>query len=369
MKNSTTTVKKNAARLATEEMEINATRMFRQLQRELIEKKQYLIANRHDSDFRQEAWTSGGFEFGKEIESQVALDAVLSMPLKSYMLKDDKQKDLIVNHNQRRTRIHTGVIFPSDHNVTSFYGNETEERRPLDSSTIFSYNIGAVSQLAKSLELLSSRLHVLSSFLYDHSSIQSKVDYMKNMTASAGASGFQSPSQLASEVASLETEAALKRIIRMSRALVHTTKMHLIRSRFLTKIQSMIVNDNSLARMNRVESEMGFEHENIVDNFTSIMDSIFIYLESTNQIKSIWNITKRCVVHSDCFILSYTTHSMYTNVSIILFRIMKESCLRLMRKRGSNHKLHRQKFMPKHQSSERTKYFIESRLSSSGKLV
>mmetsp|Transcript_24890 Transcript_24890/g.49558 ORF Transcript_24890/g.49558 Transcript_24890/m.49558 type:complete len:948 (+) Transcript_24890:348-3191(+) len=301
MKNNTSNVRDNAAQLAAKELEINATRVNDQLQRELIEKKESLVANRHDlnSDFRQEAWTSGGFEIGKEIESQVALDTILSLPLNSYKLKDDWQKDIIVNRIQRRTRIHTGVIFPSDHNITSFNGNETNDRRLLEPSTIFSYNIGAVSQLAKSLDMISSRLQVLSSFLNDHSSIQRKVNYMKNITASAGTSGFQSPGQLASEVASLETEAALKRIIRLSRALVHTTKMHLIRSRFLTKIKSLIVNDKSSERMNRVEREVGYEHENVVENCNSNLDSILIYLESTNQIKSIWNATKRKLFEFD----------------------------------------------------------------------
>lgn len=309
MKNNTSNVRDNAAQLAAKELEINATRVNHQLQRELIEKKESLLANRHDlnSDFRQEAWTSAGFEIGEEIESQVALDTVLSLPLKSYKLKDDWHKDIIVNRIQRRTRIHTGVIFPSDHNITAFNGNETNDQRPLEPSTIFSYNIGAVSQLAKSKDMISSRLQVLSSFLNDHSSIQKKVNYMKNITASAGTSGFQSPGQLASEVASLETEAALKRISRLSRALVHTTKMHLIRSRFLTKIKSLIVNDNSLERMNRVEREIGYEHENLVENCNSNLDSILIYLESTNQIKSIWNATKRCVTHLVCLILFCTT--------------------------------------------------------------
>jgi hypothetical protein len=81
---------------------------------------------RHDEDFRSckedklnlvesslfhtDAWSSAGYEAENEIASDDALAKTVSIPLKTYKLKDDKQQDVAISRIERRTRYHVGPV-------------------------------------------------------------------------------------------------------------------------------------------------------------------------------------------------------------------------------------------------------------------
>ena len=223
-------------------LETNADSLYhemqtRQLKQRQLQKEKYL----HSVNpilFHDETWESGGFQVEEVIPPEIALETIKAIPLKTYKLRDDKQRDLGVNKDERRTRHHVGVVDPGDGD------------KRVEPTSIFSYNIGAVSQLATSLDRL---VTASSSFFRLQSSLEDKVSILNTQTEVQSHNSFKSPSQLASEVAALETEAALTRIARLSQTVLQSTRVNLIYSRFLSRVNSLVKRDSMSARENHDE--------------------------------------------------------------------------------------------------------------------
>lgn len=228
-----------------------------------------------------ETWTSGGFQVEEVIPPEIALEIIKSIPLKSYKLRDDKQRDLGVNKDERRTRYHVGVIDRTD-NITR-----------VEPSAIFSYNIGAVSELASSWERLLSKIRASSSFFLRQSALKDKVLNMKAQTETQGHDSIKSPSQLASEIAALETEATLTRITRLSQSVLQSVRVNLIYSRFMSQLKHHAVKSQSSERVGAVERESISSRENHAETAESYLDQLTIHFEAMDKIKNVWNSTQR----------------------------------------------------------------------------
>lgn len=294
VKNGTLIIMENATLEALSTLEANANTLYHELQTRFLEEERAKKEKTTGAsiEMQDDTWISGGFAIGESISHDLALATIKSMPLRCYKLRDDKQRDLAVNKNERRTRIHVGVIYRQNSlgNGTAIQF-DTDEKK-VEPSTIFSYNIGAVAQLANSFDQQLSKIRSMSSFFHEHSALQKKVMELKSKSSSSQ-SGFKSPSQLASEVAALETESTLRRITRLSLALVQSTQVHLVHARLLSRLKSLVTKEKSSERMSIIERDSASLRENHSENIQSDLDVVLIYFQAIDRIKSIWNSTKR----------------------------------------------------------------------------
>jgi hypothetical protein len=108
-----------------------------------------------------------------------------------------------------------------------------------------------------------------------------------------GGNSFRSPSQLASEVAALETEASLTRISRLSQEVTVSTGINLIYSRILTQLKSHTIKSESLERVSVIEGDSISARENHVENAGSYLDQLIVHFDVIDKMKSVWTATKR----------------------------------------------------------------------------
>ena len=226
-----------------------------------------------------ETWKSAGFEIESQVNSDIALAKIRSLPLMRYKLKDDKLQEMVLSRATRRTRYHVGPV------------NNDDGSDALDPSSIFSFNVGAVAQLARLMEGISSKLTSTSSFLNHYSSVEKKISQLKAITS--GSNEFKTPAQLASEVAALETEVALKRVTRMCHALVQSTKINLIRAKLASRLKSLAANDLNSEKITRIERKVVADREMKAEDASVGLDTLLVYFDAIEEIKQKWNSTMR----------------------------------------------------------------------------
>lgn len=281
LKSRTSNLMQNSAQEAMALLQAQTDEMFHDIQNTLKKSPAQTDQSINSILLKEQTWKSGGFEVEEAIHPSTALETIISIPLKTYKLMDDKRRDLGVTKGERRTRYHVGVIERG-------YDDES-----IEPSAIFSYNIGAVSHLASSLERISSKLTISLSFLKSQAKLKDKVLTLKNQAALKGDYSFKSPSQLASDVASFETEAALLRILRHSQSIAASIRLNLIRSRLLSQLKSHTRKSIYSERSGAVESASLLESEIYADNAGSYLDRFLIYSEMLGKIKAIWTATER----------------------------------------------------------------------------
>lgn len=280
LKADTTEAKEVTRRKTLVELITKASEFHHRIQSEHWEKSTAVESRRVQSAnsplLNTKTWTESGFVIEQEINSDEALKTITSLPLKTYRLKDDRQQDVAVSRTQRRTRYHIGPI------------DEFSEK--LDASTIFSYNVGAVSGLAKYVDELTSKLLASAAFM-DQSAMEDKVAHLKTITRDSDS--FRTPAQLASEVAALETEAALKRITQFCHALVHSTKVNLVRARLTSRLKSLAANDASAEKMANIERAAVSSREMQAEDTNARLDMMLVYFDAIDQVQRLWNSTVR----------------------------------------------------------------------------
>jgi len=281
LKSDTTNIKETEAQEALSTMYESADNMYQTIRLDRVEKER-LHREKHSRNnlSHDGTWKLGGIIVDEVISPEMALDAITSIPLKTYKLRDDKKRDLGVKKDERRTRYHVGIVNNDDGS---------------DPSTIFSYNIGAVSQLATSLDRISSNLTVSSSFFTNQSSLREKLAVMISQTKSQSQNeaSFKSPSQLASEVAALETEAALTRISHLAQTLTFSTRINLINSRDTSRMKFHAMKSESLERVSVIEGDSVSARENLAEIVGSYLDQLLIQFDVMDKIKTVWAATKR----------------------------------------------------------------------------
>jgi hypothetical protein len=108
----------------------------------------------------------------------------------------------------------------------------------VDPAAVFSYNIGAISQLAATLcDDISTKMIASSTFLRHGEVIQSQ---MRELNES-----LQNPRELTFNVAALEAEQSLLRIELMSRRLIHSIDLNMTLSRQSYLETSLVLKDAS----------------------------------------------------------------------------------------------------------------------------
>lgn len=229
---------------------------------------------------RDDMWESGGFHVEGEISPETALKVIKSIPLKTYKLRDDKHRDLGVKKNERRTRHHVGVV-----------DGAKDGNGAMEPSSIFSYNIGAVSQLATMHDRLAS---ASLSFFELQSTVGDKLSTLTTRTKSRV--DFKSPKQLASDVAALDTEAALTRIARLSQTILQSTRINSIYSRYVSQVQSLAKRDALAARENNAVQESTSARELYAESAEAYLDQLLIYFDVMDKMNALKESTKRELV-------------------------------------------------------------------------
>lgn len=288
LQNDTSNIMENDVQEAMAIMKTKSDEMFHEIQREHQQSNhdaqqwpKHSVDDIHNILLNDQTWKSGGIEVEAVIQPSTALETIKSIPLKTYKLRDDKQRDLGVDRGERRTRCHVGVIDKGDDDTI------------VESSAIFSYNIGAVSHLATALERISSMLTASMPYLRNQTSLKDKVSTLKYQTELNGDYAFKSPGQLASEVAALETEAALTRIHRHSQSVVASIRVNLIHSRLLAQLKSLASKSEFSERTGVLESNSVFEREIYADETGSYLDRLLIYFEALGKIEALWTAAER----------------------------------------------------------------------------
>jgi len=279
----TTNVKEDVTLETVSTLETKADDMYNDIQMgNDMKQSQEHVASVNPILLNDETWRAGGYAIDEEVSSDAALDTVSTMSLKTFKLRDDKQRDLGVSKGERRTRYHTGVIEDASDSTT------------FEPASIFSYNIGAISQLAKTLERVTSKLTVLSSFFHQKgSSMTDKVSMLKSQTETSGDTAYRSPSQIASEVAALETEAALTRISRLSQSVVASTRRNLMESKSTHQLKQQSLKTQSNEKVGNVESESISAREIHTETSESYLDQLLSNMQAIDKIKNVWNATQR----------------------------------------------------------------------------
>ena len=223
---------------------------------------------------------NGLYEEKHRIPPEESLDVIKNTPLKSYLLRKDNQRNVIISEKERKTRRHIGVIDGGElFQHLSVNGN-------VDPASIFSYNVGAISHLAMQHEVLSSKLEASSlTFLDQDNSLHLKMRQLKE--------SFQNPKELALDVAALEVEEGLMRVELMKQQLIHAINTNTTRSRQFYMETFHAAKDVSAEHVNIVENEYKSSREDHLDSVGASLDAILTYISALDDLRGIYNATSR----------------------------------------------------------------------------
>lgn len=214
------------------------------------------------------------------IPPEVSLDIIKNAQLKSYLLRRDNMRDVvIVSEKERKTRRHIGVIDPG-----TLLQNVSVNGK-VDPTAVFSYNIGAVTLLADLHDDISAGLMVSSRFLDRDDTFQSKLRRLKD--------SFQNPKHLALDVAALEAEEGLSRVEVMTEKMMHSISLNLTLCGQKYMQTSHASRDASVERMNIAEREYKAVREDHLDHAGASIDAVLAYFAALDDMKSIYTSTSR----------------------------------------------------------------------------
>eukprot|EP00985_Skeletonema_marinoi_P023863 scaffold16124_cov141-Skeletonema_marinoi.AAC.5 len=213
------------------------------------------------------------------IPLEVSLDIIKNTSLHSYLLRKDNQRNVIISEKERKTRRHIGVIEPG-----ILFQNVSVNGK-VDPTAVFSYNIGAVSQLAALHDDLSAKLKASSTFINQDDAFHSKLQQLKE--------SFQNPKQLALDVATLEADEGLTRVELMKHQIVHSVNLNLTLAKQSYMESSHASKDASAERMSTAEREYKAAREGHLDHASASLEAVLAYLASLDDMKSIYSSTSR----------------------------------------------------------------------------
>jgi len=223
-----------------------------------------------------QTWNEAGMTVMKQsVSGDDARKVIDSITLESFRLKNDMKKDVVIaNYNNRvesKTRKHIGVRNWTTNLIEPSLLDDTTNA---DSTTVFYFNLAALSSIASSVEKMDVQKSTLDGILKGPNNPSSLVDTM--FTKVNSSETFETMSDLAFRTAALETESLVKNILKMVGEVKHWLKMDLLRFKSEKKIQIMQEQFHSQGRIarNRDVLKRNTIHEGIemVAKFSSIME-------------------------------------------------------------------------------------------------
>eukprot|EP00957_Ditylum_brightwellii_P193915 14767878-Ditylum_brightwellii.AAC.1 len=148
---------------------------------------------------RPDKWGKAGFEEKGTISGTFALNAIRSLPLKSFRLVDDTKQDLLVmkrgEKDERRTRRHVGFVDPD---IIANHIPEFQNRGDtmVDTTIALSYNLKALSALSDSLDKNFARQDEIEKLISEESIMTKRISDIRRKTNVTGSTGYKSATQL-----------------------------------------------------------------------------------------------------------------------------------------------------------------------------
>lgn len=271
----------------------------------------------NNSSSTDKNWKEAGYEIiHPNIPIKDGLNLIRDLNLKTFILRQDKKKELFVSSNkrkkqmihsqnddsdhvslnERRTRRHTGVI---DFDINKYFHlgetNYTANTNTEPSSSLFfSYNLKAIQALNSKTQLLQKK----QTNLHDELSakVQQRIIVLMNQTQTNDDdmnSTFKSILEQIAETTFIETQASLLYSQVLYNRIVHLTNMTL--ELFQLKSDSQLSSQRSLHQMNLTESQKKYDAQ--LDTFQihteAQMDVVIELIQTIIQMEALKNETYR----------------------------------------------------------------------------
>ena len=253
-----------------------------------------------DSMLEDIAWKGAGFEIKKKsVPSPSAiLRFVKTLPLKTFLLKEDSNRNLLVTsratRDEMRTRMHIGLI---DHELVAHHlslhgvtGVSSE-----DPSLLLSYNLIALSSLAEKSERMDATLQSIGSLISSGST-----ELLKRIKAIREAIGikygkleFVSTTQLAFEAAALESEASIKNVNMLSHQVKHKIRMSLIQFKHTNKVDLLEQRMQTETRTEEASTYFKTERRSQIMEAGASLDVFSTNVEMLKKVTIMKNTTQR----------------------------------------------------------------------------
>jgi len=205
------------------------------------------------------------------VPKQTGLKAIRALPLTTYSLMEDSKAN-VVNYNNlfesRRTRRHVGVIDPEAVKVIP----EADDAGSIDPSTIFAYNLNAISALADEIENLNAKLVALAQEQKKQGKVKQRLEKLNkilNVTSTTTTTNnnnntnndmkWKSSAQLASEVAALEAEASVSQMVLLSQKTKSTSKIAILRTK--DDMKDFLLDESDMADIRKIEATNRIEQK------------------------------------------------------------------------------------------------------------
>jgi len=278
----------------------------RWLEKSLVSAKDGAEESRRDL-FLLDSWSDAGYTINSVLDAEMSLAAISNVPLHTYFLRDDSKGDVMIqnsNFNQRRTRRHVGVI---DSEGAGTWLPESDDAGSIDASTIFAYNLKALSQLALEIDLLMATVETLTSSPHKHNAT-SRLAYVLEIIApennssregsNNGASSeplhkWKSSVQLASETSALESEASLAEMNQLTNTFKSNIKYLISQAKHYSRLALLDETDVLTARSIEAARVIEAERETNILRAEAELDVALNKIVTVGKIISMKNDTLR----------------------------------------------------------------------------
>ena len=245
-----------------------------------------------------DSWSDAGYAIGSHLEAEKSLSAIRNIPLHTYLLRDDSKVDVIVgsrNFDQRRTRRHVGVI---DSDGAGKWVPESDDAGSIDSSTVFAYNLQALSQLAGEIEAYAKKVSSL--FLSPlKKTFNKRIDGISKTVSPSKTSSddnadkWKSAAQLAAETSALEGEASISKMSLMAQRFKSLSKSLVSESKHFNRMAALADADVSMAWSAEVGKTLEDERETELAFTEALLDATISRISTLGKVVSMKNDTYR----------------------------------------------------------------------------
>lgn len=274
-----------------------------------------------------------------------ALDIIQSLPLRTYKLRNDTKKDLLVNRGvaseEMRTRYHIGVILgqPLHGNANEEYfdpalfngrlannGSSNIDKEAMDThnndhfnNLISYYNIRALQILAQKLEDMEAKVDVLRYFTTNRDiltsensagnagdvfqNLQMRINNVREKMQNSDANlnrhngseqvEFESFGKLIARMTALEAEASSANATYLGKSIHHSTRLQTLSQTLQKQLSQMNHQANSVAFLQEFENEFRRWNDNEIAHSEFLLDGVIENIRMMYKVSSIGNDTAR----------------------------------------------------------------------------
>lgn len=237
----------------------------------------------HNSNLllENETWVNAGYKHTNQLNeisnSSTLIDLFLAVPLKRYSLGNDTKKDVLVNRvssgDEMRTRSHIGIIDKSFAKV--FIHPFLYHEGKWESNLLNNLNLMVLSDLADEVDSIRAKMKALKICTKNDSKLSLSIKRLAETIQYS--ENFESISDLAAQVGSLEAELATKNMKVLLQNIRNTLKLQ----RESTRIKKMISIINADARSYIAENTIKMKDKSSLQRHTFQRDGVLSSIIAT----------------------------------------------------------------------------------------